>query len=566
MDTASDLLDELVLPGPERVALRRGPDALGPARLDANARALAAELEALPDATPVGLRLGNTPAFVSALLACLRARRPVVVLDPRQSEAELDGALASAPVAVVLHADAGRPDGPGWCALDDDGRCVPGAVTRAARACRPLPDVAVVHWSSGSTGTPKPMAVSREALAFRVRSLSDAFSLGPADRVLCLVPLTHCHGLDCIALPALAARAELVLLDPLAATPERVAAEVARRGITLFSAFPRLYEQLLAADLDPAALAGVRLPLCGSAALEPRVAEAFARRFGTEIRTGYGLTEVGTLAMNHHDRPPLRRDSVGPVLPGIEWRLDAPDEDGVGELWVRSPGCADRYLEADGSPGAPLASDWLRTQDLARVDDDAYLYLVGRRSSFVNVDGAKVDPREVERAVAELDWVDECAVRGVGDPAERLVAWVSPPAPAGVDGPAEVRRHVAARLSGYKVPAQVVELVALPRNTLGKLLYPELPDPAPAAPPRAATPPAAGADDLERAVAEIWRRVLHLATVGRDDHFMDLGGTSVQLAELHRSLTEELGVEIDVLELFEHPSVAAQVRLIGSRR
>lgn len=554
----------------QKVAVWRDRERLDYGTLAARVELLASELSVIPEGSAVGIRIGNEPAFLVSFLACLRAGRAAVVLDPFWTELEWRYATNQVEMSLILCSDEARHSGSSTCVLDPLGRIVswPSAVGHSSRFA--YQDIAVIHWSSGSTGRPKPIGVSRRALAFRVASLVEAFSLTAADRMLCFVPLSHCHGLDCISLPIIAARGELVLLDPRSATPERVVDEVAARDITVFSAFPRFYELLLSAKADSDSLGPVRLPLCGSAALSPSVARAFAMRFGNRIRNGYGLTEVGLLAMNKHEHAPERFDSVGRMLPGIEWRIDDPSADGVGELWVRSPGCADSYL-GGAEDGRRLKEGWLRTQDLVRSDEEGYLYIVGRMSRFINVDGAKVDPDEIERTIEALPWVAECAVTGaIDDAAERIVAFVVPRSPAGVEQPEEsVRRHVAEHLSLYKVPAQVKTLAALPRNTLGKVLYSQLPIPS-AGPRRAGDSDAADGRSASRArtsaqrmVADIWCAVLGLERVGVHDNFTDVGGTSLHLAQLRLRLRERFGRELTIVDLFRYPTVDAQARFLG---
>ena len=446
--------------------------------------------------------------------------------------------------------------------LDAGGRPAMSPAEKARASASPLTDVAVVHWSSGSTGEPKPIAVSAPALAERAGCLARAAPFSTEDRTLCALPLSHCHGIECLAMPTLAAGAELVLLDPLRAGAERVARWIERHRITFFSALPRFYEELLRLELDPAGLASLRMPMCGSAALHPQTSRRFAERFGMHIGQGYGLTEIGVICLNQHAHRPLRYDSVGPVLEGIEWRIDNPDEEGVGELWVRSPGCAP-YV------GAAAGQGWLRTQDLVRADDDGYLYLTGRCSGFLNVNGAKADPHEIERAVEELDWVGASAVRGWTDERglERIACYVEPAhgAPP-VEFPAEeVQRQVAERLTIFKVPTWVVCLDRLPRTPLGKMAYARLPWPGagqerqaqrgePSRPPR---------DEAERSVAALWAEVLGLDRVDLRTGFASLGGTSLQMVTLLERLNQRFGRELALVDLFRLPTVEAQAAELG---
>lgn len=507
------------------------------------ATAAARDFEVLPRNALHVRPLRNDIKHVIAALACIEARRTLVLFDP-------------------LWTDAERRE----------------ATVRVAAMRFALDDVAVVHWSSGSTGRPKPIAVPRDALAARIESVIEAFAIGPGDRVLAMVPLNHCHGFDCIALPTLAAGAELVLLDPLQATPEMVTRLVARHRLTHVSALPRFWEQLVASSIEPDSWRSVKQPLCGSAALRPACSRAFAERFGIAVRTGYGVTEIGVISLERQDGATPRHDSVGRVLPGIDWRLVACAESGAGELEVRGPGLG--RVDLDGMDGGPprLVDGWLRTHDVVRVDADGRLKVVGRQSSFINVNGTKVDPREVEEAIAELPFVAECAVKGVADSdgSERVEAWiVARPLLAPTDIAAALRAGVAARLSLAKVPTQVHSVAQLPRNSLGKVLYPALCSAPPPTLSSTSSPPSAAAGaaitaapagtSTERQLAAIWAAVLGRATVGLDDGFFAAGGDSAGLLRLLERLRGGLAPAFTLADLFRHPTIRTQAAALERR-
>jgi acyl-CoA synthetase (AMP-forming)/AMP-acid ligase II/aryl carrier-like protein len=541
-------------------AVRRGAESLDRGTLAARAAAFADELTALPADALVGLRIGNEPAFLVAFLGCLAARRPAVLLDPLWTDAERRYASARVGAVALVQCETDALPGLGGWLLDAAGRLrARGAGADLAR--RPeLADVAVVHWSSGTTGRPKPIVVPRAALDWRVSTLVPAFSLAPGDRMLCIVPLSHCHGLDCISLPTLAAGAELVLMDPLAATPEAVAQVVERQAVTHLSGLPRFWAQLLQSAVAPAALASLRVPLCGSAALPPDVARNFAACFGRRIRAGYGVTEIGVICCPG-PQPSAGFDDVGPVLPGLQWRIDEPDAHGAGELWIRSPGDASGYLDGDADR-VRTPDGWWRTQDLVREAAGGALAIVGRASAFINVNGSKADPREIEEVIGRLPWVAECAVRGLAEGgAEQVAAWVVPRAGAPAEPERDVQRAVAEALSAFKVPRRVILLDALPRSTLGKVLYARLPEPA--AREREAVAPG---DALECEIARLWGEVLRREHVSVVEDFFQQGGDSLRLAQLLVALRERFDPALGIVDLFRWPTVRAQAQALGGRR
>ena len=302
--------------------------------------------------------------------------------------------------------------------------------------------------------------------------------------------------------------------------------------------------------MRPSEFETLRLPFCGSAALDPEVARGFRERFGVRIGQGYGLTEIGVISLKLGEQTEALIDSVGRVLHGIEWKIAAADSEGIGELWVRSVGLA--------QDGERVHDGWLHTEDMVYADANDFLFVRGRISTFINVNGSKADGLEIERVIEAIPWVRECAVAGAKDEhgVERIVAYVVLTEGHGEGQPrAAVRLRVAESLSLFKVPAEVVLLDVLPRSSLGKVLYAELPE-ATASQSLAPVSPIQPRSETERAVGAVWCDVLKLSSVAAHDSFMDCGGTSVLLVELQSRLKERFGREFALADFFRYPTVA----------
>jgi long-chain acyl-CoA synthetase len=222
-------------------------------------------------------------------------------------------------------------------------------------------------------------------------------------------------------------------------------------------------------------MAGVRLAISGAADLEPDVARLVADRLGVTLSQGYGLTEAspvvsGTLGYKAPE------GSVGRPLPGVEVRLVDGGEDVLvgdpGEVWVRGPNVFTGYWEDQAATNAVLDADgWLRTGDLAVVDDDGFLFLVDRAKDVVIVSGFNVFPAEVEEVIEMHPAVAEAAVVGVPHPhtGEAVMAYVVPAAGATVEEDALIT-FAANYLPRYKLPATVAFVDALPHTVNGKLV------------------------------------------------------------------------------------------------
>jgi len=206
------------------------------------------------------------------------------------------------------------------------------------------------------------------------------------------------------------------------------------------------------------------------------VRDAVEARLCLRIAEGYGLTETsGTLSSSVGFEVPV--GSVGPPMPGVEVRLV--DEVGadvligdVGEVWVRGPMVSPRYWSADS-----LISDgeWLKTGDLAVVNDDGFLSIVDRIKDLIIVSGFNVHPIEVERALVDHPSVARAAVVSEPDDrtGERVVAHVVAMPGADVDA-AELIRHCDRELARYKVPRRIEIVGSLPETAIGKVKRREL--------------------------------------------------------------------------------------------
>jgi len=331
-------------------------------------------------------------------------------------------------------------------------------------------DAALIVFTSGTTGRPKGAVLRHTNLVAGSASIALAWRWEPDDRLVLSLPLFHVHGLCAGLLGTLLAGASAVLLPRFEAAAVLDAAAAHRA--TLFFGVPTMYQRLgRAAGVD--GLARLRLCVSGSAPLPAALWEEIRRRSGVAVLERYGMTETLLTYSNPVDGE-RRPSTVGFALPGVEGRLDAPGEDGAGELLVRGPAVFSGYWERPEADAAGFTDGWFRTGDLATFDDDGYLSLVGRRSDLVISGGHNVYPAEVEDVLLEHPGVAEAAVAGTPSEewGETVTAWV-----VRADGgceEADLVAFCAERLAPYKRPRLVHFVEALPRNAMGKVVRREL--------------------------------------------------------------------------------------------
>jgi long-chain acyl-CoA synthetase len=345
-------------------------------------------------------------------------------------------------------------------------------------------DLAVLLYTSGTSGQPRAAMLPARALLANLAQVA-AISPPPVtaeDRVYLPLPLFHVFGLNAGLGMALYFGASLCLgarFDP-AETLRTVAASRA----TVVVGAPQEYRLWAEQPEFAASFAGVRLGLSGSAPLAAELVGRYAE-IGVALYEGYGLTEAApVVTLNLVPDPdgagwlPPKAGSVGRPLPGVDVRLVESDgelaEPGdLGYLEVRGANLFTGYWP-DGA-GGPDAEGWFATGDLAVADDDGDLYLVGRRSDLVLVNGFNVYPAEVEAVFGRLDGVAEVAVLGLPDgDDEVLVAYVVPEPGAVLDLDA-LSAQAARSLARFKLPRRLVEVEALPHTVTGKVMKWQIP-------------------------------------------------------------------------------------------
>lgn len=424
----------------------------------------------------------------------------------------------------------------------------------------------VIH-TSGSTGEPKGVAVTHRGVLGLV---DDSCWDGDAHRrVLALAPYAFGVSTYEVWVPLL--RGGTIVLPPAGDLDVRtVRGLIARQGITALHVTAGLFR--LFAEEAPDSFATVREVLTGGDVISPtavrRVLDACP---GLVVRAMYGATEMSSFAAYATLTSPYEPAAAIPVgrpMDTVDARLldeglrPVPDGE-VGELYIagerlalgyhgRPDLTAERFVEAPGEPGSRM----YRTGDLMRRGSGGLLEFAGRVGDQVKIRGFRVEPGEVEHVLARQPGVAHAAVltrEREGDE-KRLIAYIVPKAP-GLDS-AGLRAAALAVLPDYMVPAEFVELSALPLTANGKLDRAALPDPATPGTGAGAGAGVPSRSERQDTLCELFSRVLGVPGVGVDDSFFALGGQSLQAMRLASRIEAELGFDISVGDVLNHPTVA----------
>ena len=436
--------------------------AAGAVLADCNGRAFAP----FAPGTAVGLAAANGPGFLASVLALRRAGLAVLLLDARTPDAEALRILGSLGAPALLRCPAGWPAGPADWTLTET------ALTTPGDGVPEIEGAGFVKLTSGSTGAPRGIATPSAALMADDAALTAAMGLGPADRLLATIPLSHSYGLSSLAVPALVRGSLLVIPEEGSVYDPFVTAT--RLGATFYPTVPAYLDALVRTSDPPPRPDCLRLVITAGAPLAAATSARFRERFGVPVHVFYGSSECGGICYDREGGA-AERGTVGSPVEGVRVTLEPVDpkhgeggeiEMEIGIVTVESPAVSLGYLP---EPDERLGGGRFRTGDLAAWQNGE-LVLRGRLDDVVNVKGKKVDPREVEGVLAQLTGVDEAAVLGVaaaGRNGEVLRAVVA--CRPGRLTAEDVVGWCRSRLSAHKVPRSVILVDALPRNARGKL-------------------------------------------------------------------------------------------------
>ncbi|MFC5746304.1 class I adenylate-forming enzyme family protein [Actinomadura rugatobispora] len=433
--------------------------------------------EAVPEpGAPVGVILRNTPWHVGVLLGVLLADGCVVTINPGLGVERVRSEIAGLELAGLAGtaddmATFGPDTGPGLRVVPD-GTGEGAQVTRAESAPRvpAAPGVAVRMLTSGTTGPPKRVDLGADMLARTMEGAKHYESNRSREPVLrrgvaiVNAPLVHLGGLFRVVQCVLDGRS-FVLLPRFEV--ERWAAAVRRHHPKTASLVPAALRMVLDSDLTRDDLSSLLSVVSGTAPLDPADAEAFTERFGVPVLTSYAATEFGggvagwNLA-DHREFAESKRGSVGRAHAGCGLRVVAPEGR---ELPAGEAGLLE-VRPAQFGEDAP----WIRTTDLARIDADGFLWIVGRADQTIIRGGFKVQPDQVRSALERHPAVRAAVVVGVPD--ARLGAVpvaVVETRPGRTLGREELLAHAREHLARYEVPVDVRFAGELPRTASGKV-------------------------------------------------------------------------------------------------
>ncbi|MFB7253899.1 non-ribosomal peptide synthetase [Streptomyces nojiriensis] len=577
--TLPALVARQVAARPHKTAVVGADTSLTYAELDRLSDTVAARLatRGIRPGDRVAVCLERTPLLAATLLGVLKAGAAYVPLDPAYPARRLRHCIGDADAgALVCAKDTADTlfgpgtEGSGPPVLDIEALTAPGERTPPAAHRGDPAAPAYVIYTSGSTGRPRGVAVSHGAVA---NTLLACLGRHPFTADDVWLQLTS-PGFDVAAFEQfmpLVSGATLVYADDATRADGPALTHTLRTaGVTVMVTVPSLLRAL-----DRPDLAGVRVLVVAGEPADVHDTRHFAA--DRVVVNGYGPTESAILATTHRADPAddRARVPVGTALSGTaahvvdrRGRLAAT---GVpGELWLSGAGLGDGYLGDPERTGASFtthpaltgAGRCYRTGDRVRRLSDGSIDYLGRLDHQIKLRGFRIEPGEIEAALAEHPGVREAVavLLGAGADAELAVGYV------GTAAPGDARAHLARLLPAHMVPRLAVSVPAIPTGSHGKADRPALAARLAAVRRQRPHPADAGADGpangTERRLLALWEDVLGGPAGSPDEDFFARGGHSLRVIRLLGRIEREYGVRIAVADFLAAPTVREVARLL----
>jgi fatty-acyl-CoA synthase len=488
---------------PDGLALIAGDRSVTYSELAGRARRLANGLRTLGVAK--GDRVAwlgpNHPAFLESLFAAGLLGAALAPVNHRLDEAEIDWILQDIkPRVLIQHLAAGatavRAPGSRHVAVGgslegaaDFEALVAGSPGHAIEEPVGLDDLCLLPHTSGTTGRPKGVMLTHGNVTWNVVNLLTCADFRSNDVTIALVPFFRVGGTGVNVLPVLFMGGTVVV--PGDVHPDDIVRLTEQHHVTVGFGNPDILQSLVRSPLWPAAdLSGVRFLITGGAPVPEPLIRAYLERDLTLLQ-GYGLSEAAPVALLLQPEAALSKvGSAGTPPLFVDTKIAGPAGADVGprqagELLVRGPNVMAGYWNRPEETAAVLTPDgWLRTGDVARPDEDGYIWIVGRAADSFISHGQVVHPGDVERVLLSHPAVADAGAAPVSASGKEQVATAFVVvAPGAETTEQELLAWSREHLTAHQVPAHVTFAGRLPRNSVGKLIRAELQEAATLTPP-----------------------------------------------------------------------------------
>jgi len=351
----------------------------------------------------------------------------------------------------------------------------------------PINDVAALLYTGGTTGLPKGVMLTHNNLVANALSTmfmkrdpeldrddKSAYGTGVS---LSVLPICHSFGFQVLIIMIHLA-SQLIIFSSF--NPSEVLEAIEYYKVTNFVGVPVMFQMLVnSPDFTKRDLSSLEEANCGSAALAPELNKKWEKVVGFKVGQGFGLTETSPIThVATNWLPEIRPASIGIPIIDTDCKIVDPDTleevpiGEIGELLIKGPQVMKGYWKRPDATTETFFGNWLKTGDLARMDEDGYFYIEGRAKDMIKYKGYKVMPKEVEEKLLEHFAVLEAGVVSAPDPniGETIKAYIAlKPEYKGKISEQDIIEWAKEKMAAYKYPRQVEFVTVLPRTTIGKI-------------------------------------------------------------------------------------------------
>ncbi|MBG6220535.1 MULTISPECIES: class I adenylate-forming enzyme family protein [unclassified Janthinobacterium] len=440
----------------------------------------------------IGVILPNNVEFVALILVAADLGAGLVPLSPALPPAvalhSLQAAQArhlvsTSPQLAALRAEPGSAAVHGcWLSIDAAGA---GATTleqllQAAPAdARPLhagqaDDALILTMTSGSTGSPKPIVLSQRTKLNRLRAAVQLYGMTAQDRTLAATPLYHSLAERLVLLPLLTGGSAVLMAHFSAQAWLRcVQAQRVSFTIAVSSQLKQIAAHMAQDEHDVSSL---RCLVSSSALLENAVKADLLARFSCDFHECYGASEIAIATNLDGNAARTKLQSVGRAAPGVELRILGENDEQLpsgqaGEIVCKTNMLFGGYFQLPELTRAAMCGEYFRTGDIGKLDEDGYLYFLGRKKDVIITGGINVYPADIEAAIGSHGSVTESAAFAFPDArlGEVVAVALVVRDPASFDL-RQLRFHCANALADFQQPRRFFVVEQLPKNSMGKLM------------------------------------------------------------------------------------------------
>lgn len=333
-------------------------------------------------------------------------------------------------------------------------------------------DALAMIYTGGTTGKPKGVVLSHRSILWNAINTIISWNVTDEDVTLTFLPMFHTGGLNALSLPLLLAGGRVVILSEFEAT--KAVKDLIMYECTIALCVPTMYHMMIQTKaFQEAIFPHMKVFLSGGAPCPYKIYQAF-REKGVPFKEGYGLTEAGPNNFYIDPCDTIRKQgSVGKPMLFNDIKIMADNgteavSDGVGELLIRGHHSFEYYWNKEEQTEQTIVDGWVHTGDLARKDEDGYVYIVGRKKDMIITGGENVYPLEIEHWLEANENISEASVIGIPDEkwGEIVAAVVVPKSEITEE---ELKEYCEAKLTRYKVPRKFFLLDELPKTHVGKI-------------------------------------------------------------------------------------------------